>query len=299
MRLHVVDGTYEIYRAHFSKRPDRHAPDGQDVKATTGLMSSMFALLADPAEAVTHLAIAFDNPIASFRNTLFDAYKSDEGVPPEIRNQFDLAEEAMRAMGIVVWSMNEWEADDGLATAAARYGSAVDQVRIMTPDKDLGQCVRGKHIVQVDRMRQRVIDEDGVRANFGVAPRSIPDLLGLMGDTADGIPGIAGFGAKTAAALLVHYQTIEAIPDEAAAWEAAGISVRGKDRLAANLKAQRDDALLYKKLATLIEDVPLPQELSDLAWRGVPRGAFAELRTKLGLESNWDDRPRRWVETAV
>ena len=296
MRLHVIDGTYEIYRAHFSKRPGHRAPDGQDVKATVGLVSSMFSLLAYEPEAVTHLAIAFDNPIASFRNDLFDAYKSDEGVPPEIRGQFDLAEEAMRAIGIVEWSMNRWEADDALATAAARYGGAVEQVRIMTPDKDLGQCVRGQQIVQVDRMRQRVIDEDGVRAGWGVAPRSIPDLLALMGDTADGIPGIAGFGAKTAALLLAHYGSVEAIPDDARAWLAAGLNVRGSDRLAATLRAERPAALLYKKLATLIEDVPLPQGLDELAWRGVPRDAFADLRSKLGLDEKWNERVPRWAD---
>ena len=295
MRLHVVDGTFEIYRAHFSKRPGHLSPSGQDVKATVGLLSSMFWLLEDEAEAVSHVAIAFDNPIASFRNDLFAAYKSDEGVPPEIRGQFDLAEEAMRAIGIVVWSMGQWEADDALATAAARFGDAVDQVRILTPDKDLGQCVRGREIVQVDRIRKRVIDEAGVRAGWGVAPRSIPDLLALMGDSADGIPGIAGFGAKTAAVLLASFGTIEAIPDDPRAWLAAGLTVRGADRLAATLRDQRANALLYKKLATLVEDVPLPQQLDELEWQGVPRGAFADLRAELGLDEKWNDRPKRWA----
>ena len=295
-RLHVVDGTYEMYRAHYSKRPDHTAPSGQDVKATVGLLSSMFYLLQDEAEAVTHVAIAFDNPIASFRNDMFLPYKSDEGVPPELRTQFDLVEEAAAAIGIVVWSMKEWEADDALATAAARFGNVVDQVRILTPDKDLGQCVHGTRVVQVDRMRQRVFDEDVVRKTWGVAPRSIPDLLALMGDAADGIPGLPGFGAKTAAALLAHYATIEAIPDDAKAWTAAGVTVRGADRLSATLRERREDALLYKKLATLVEDVPLPQDLDGLAYKGVPRARYTALRSLLGLGEGWDARPKRWVD---
>lgn len=164
MRLHVVDGTYELYRAHYSKRPEHRAPDGRDVKATVGLAASLLALLKDPVEAVTHIGVAFDNPIESFRNDLFVGYKTGEGVPPELRAQFDLAEEAVRAIGVAVWSMDRHEADDALATAAARFGGEVDQVRILTPDKDLGQSVRKTHIVQVDRRREREIDEDALRA---------------------------------------------------------------------------------------------------------------------------------------
>src|SRR3954447_9498871 len=155
-RLHLVDGTYELFRAHYSPRPDHRAPAGWDAKATVGVAASLLALLVDPSEAVTHIAVAFDNPIRSFRNDLFAAYKSDEGVPPELRAQFDSAEDAARAAGVVVWSMREFEADDALATAAARYGSQVDQVRILTPDKDLGQCLEGDHVVQVDVIRKRV-----------------------------------------------------------------------------------------------------------------------------------------------
>ncbi len=270
MRVHLVDGTFELFRAHFSPRPDRPQ------KATVGLVGSMLALLQDRDEAVTHLAIAFDNPIVSFRNDLFDAYKSDEGVPPVLREQFDLAEEAMRALGIVVWSMKEYEADDALATAAVRFASApgVEQVRIMTPDKDLGQVVDGTRVVQVDRMRRKVIDEAGVRAARGVGPASVPDLLALVGDTSDGIPGLAGFGAKSAAAVLARWKTVEAIPDDPMRWE---VKVTGAPRLAATLAAQRDDAILYKKLATLVRDVPLPESLADLEHEGVPRAPFAKL----------------------
>ena len=191
MRLHLVDGTFELYRAHFSKRPALRSKAGRDVKAAVGVAQSLLGLLADPAEQVTHLAIAFDNPIRSFRNDLFAAYKSDEGVPDELRAQFDLAEEGARAVGVPVWSMREYEADDALATGAARFGAQVEQVRILTPDKDLGQCVQGSRVIQIDRMRRKVIDEDSVRSVRGVAPSSIPDLLALTGDSADGIPGEA------------------------------------------------------------------------------------------------------------
>lgn len=281
MRVHLVDGTYELFRAHFSHRPSKTvslAGRSTDVKATSGLVASMLSLLHDPDEAVTHLAIAFDNPIVSFRNELFDGYKTDEGVPSAILAQFDLAEIAMRALGIVVWSMDRWEADDALATGATRFAPEVDQVRILTPDKDLGQCVQGTRVVQVDRMRKKLIDEATVRAVRGVAPSSIPDLLGLVGDTADGIPGIAGFGAKSAAAVLARWGTIERIPDDAAAWD---VRVTGAPRLAATLAAERQDALLYKRLATLVTDVPVRESLDDLAHRGVPRASFDTLCTQL------------------
>lgn len=281
MRLHVVDGTFELFRAQFSKRP-RKSVGGVDVKATAGLVSAMLTLLADPEEAVTHLAIAFDNPIRSFRNDLFDGYKSDEGVPPELRAQFDLAEEAMRALGIVVWSMDRYEADDALATATTRYAAEAEQIRILTPDKDLGQCLRGQEVVQVDRIRKKVIDARTVEAIRGVGPESIPDLLGLVGDDADGIPGLPGFGAKSAAALLARYRTIEAIPDSSDVWD---VKVTGAPRLAATLRDRREDALLYKKLATLVRDVPLSESFDDLAFRGVPRTSFEVLCERLELQS--------------
>jgi 5'-3' exonuclease len=271
MRLHLVDGTYELFRAHFSKRPDHRDSGGRDAKATVGVVWSMLALLSDPEERATHVAIAFDNPIRSFRNDLFDGYKSDEGVPEELHRQFDPVEEAMRAIGVVVWSMREWEADDALATAAARWCNDVEQVRIMTPDKDLGQCLSDERIVQVDRMRKRVIGEAELLAERGVTPASIPDYLALVGDSADGIPGVPGFGKKTAAALLREYVHLEGIPARASEWRP---QLRGAGVLAATLQAHREDAILFRRLATLVHDVPLPQTLDDLRWRGVPRSAF-------------------------
>jgi 5'-3' exonuclease len=272
MRLHVVDGTYELFRAHFSKRPSHTDPNGRVVKGSIGVVASMLALLEEADEAVTHLAVAFDNPIRSFRNDLFDAYKSDEGVPEELRTQFDLVERGVRAIGVVVWSMDRWEADDALATAAARWGDEVEQVRIMTPDKDLGQCVRGTRVVQVDRMRKRVIDEEELRKTRGIAPASIPDYLALVGDTADGIPGLTGFGEKTAAALLREYGHLEEIPAKASAWPA--VASRRAPALAKTLAESGEQVQLYRKLATLVTDVPLKESLEDLRWKGVPRESF-------------------------
>jgi len=263
MRLHLVDGTFELYRAHYSKRPE------QPFKASIGLTQSLLALLKDPVEQVTHLAIAFDNPIRCFRNDLFAGYKTDEGVPTELREQFDLAEEGARAAGAVVWSMKEWEADDALATAAARWREQVDQVRILTPDKDLGQCLEGDRVVQIDVIRKRTLDESTLLARRGVTPRSVPDFLALTGDDADGIPGLPGFGERTASALLAKFIHLDEVPLDARRWPAG---VRAADRLAATLRERLPDALPYRKLATLVTDVPLPQQsLDELRHRGVPR----------------------------
>lgn len=271
MRLHLVDGTFELFRAHYSPGPSREA-DGRDVKATVGLSRSMLALLNDPDEAVTHIAVAFDNPIESWRNETFPAYKDGSGVEQALLDQFDLVEEAVAALGITVWSMDRWEADDALGTAAVRWADDVDQVRVMTVDKDLGQVVRGDRIVQVDRMRDREFDEDGVIERLGVRPSSVPDYLALVGDTADGIPGLKGFGAKTAATLLTRWGHLEDIPDDPDDWD---VTLRGAARLAEALAASRDDALLYRHLATLTLDVPLADDLDDLAHQGVPRSAVA------------------------
>src|SRR2546422_11201199 len=203
MRLHLVDGTFELFRAHYSKRP------AQPLKATRGMAQSLLVLLAQSLEQVTHVAVAFDNPIRSFRNDLFADYKSDEGVPPDLRSQFDAAEEATRAVGAVVWSMREFEADDALATAAARYGGQVDQVRILTPDKDLGQCLEADHIVQVDVIRKRVASEQALLDPRAVKPEAIPAFVARTGDDADGIPGLPGFGERTASALLWRFSTRE------------------------------------------------------------------------------------------
>jgi 5'-3' exonuclease len=289
MRLHVVDGTYELYRAHFSHRPDHRAPEGWDAKATVGVVFSLLALLHDATEAVTHLAVAFDNPIRSFRNDLFTDYKSDEGVPPELRAQFDRVEEAVRALGIVVWSMNEYEADDALATAARRFASEVDQVRLLTPDKDLGQCLREDRVVMVDRLRQRTIDESAFRAARGFAPKSMPDFLALTGDSADGIPGLPGFGEKTAAALLGAYEHLEHIPERCERWR---VSVRRAAQLAPVLAERREEALLYRKLATLV-DAPLIESLDELRFRGVPRARFEAWCDTVGSTA-LKTAPKRW-----
>ena len=291
-RLHLIDGTYELFRAHFSKRPGHTTPAGKEAKATAGLTSSLLALLHEKAEAVTHLAIAFDNPIRSFRNDLFAGYKTEEGVDEELLSQFDQAEEAAKALGITVWSMDRWEADDALGTAALRFQPDFEQIRILTPDKDLGQCLRGRAVIQVDRVRQREIDEDALVQQRQVRPRSIPDLLALIGDTADGIPGLPGIGEKTAGALLARYEHIEAIPADARAWD---VKLRGADKIAATLVARRKDALLYRRLATLVFDVPLREKAQDLAFRGVPRRAFEAFCDTLGLAS-LKARPRRWTE---
>lgn len=269
MRLHLIDGTFELFRAHFSKRPPVVDARGRDRKATVGVVAATFALIDDPNERATHIAAAFDNPIRSFRNELFDGYKTEEGMLPELLDQFDAVEEGMAAMGVVVWRMDRWEADDALATAATRWAGDVEQVRILTPDKDLGQCLHGTQVVQVDRIRSRVIDEAAMLAQRGVAPASIPDYLALVGDTADGIPGLPGFGEKSAAALLHRYGHLEDIPTDEARWEPA---VRGAARLGATLRERMDDAKLYRKLATLVTDVPLRESLDDLRYRGVAPG---------------------------
>jgi 5'-3' exonuclease len=281
MRLHLVDGTFELFRAHFTKRPGHRTPDGLEAKAVVGLATNLAALLHDPAEAVTHVAVAFDNPIRSFRNDLFDGYKTEEGVPPELLAQFDEAEEAARSLGLVVWSMREFEADDALASGAARFRDQVEQVRILSPDKDLGQCLSGTHVVQVDRIRRGVIDEATLRARRGIAPESVPDFLALVGDAADGIPGLPGFGEKTAAALLGSHLHLEEIPRDAARWPS---SVRGGATLAATLTSEWERALLYRRLATLVSTVPLEETLDDLRWPGVPRDRFEDWCARLGAD---------------
>ena len=290
MQLHLLDGTYELFRAHYSKRPKHLTPAGQDVTGVLGVIASVIGLLQDPREAVTHIAAAFDNPIASFRNDLFDGYKAGEGLEPVILAQFDLVEAAVAALGVTVWRMRRYEADDALATGARRWRDSVAQVRLLTPDKDLGQCVTGNRVVQVDRMRRRVIDEDGVRERHGCAPRAVPDWLALVGDAADGIPGIPRFGAKTAGILLRRFGSLEAIPDDAEDWPTG---VRGARRLAETLAARREEAALYKHLATLVEDVPLAESLADLRWLGARKAPYERLAQQVGSRL---PRPPRWRE---
>jgi len=293
MRLHLVDGTYELYRAHYAPRPGHSAPSGEDAKATVGVVASLLALLHEAAEAVTHIAVAFDNPIRSFRNDLYAHYKSDEGVPPELHAQFDQVEEAVRALGVTVWSMNQYEADDALATGARRFRDQVDQVRILTPDKDLGQCIWGDRVVQFDRRQRKLIDEPAFRALRGFAPGSMADFLALTGDSADGFPGLPGFGEKSASTLLGVYEHIENIPTYAHQWT---VHPRGALALATTLAERREEALLYRKLATLVDDVPITQSLEELAFRGVPRAAFDAWCDALGVNA-LRTTPKRWADS--
>ncbi len=288
MKIHLVDGTYELFRNYFGA-PPKKAFDGQEVGATLGLLRSLLALLARPE--TTHVACAFDHVIESFRNDLFSGYKTGEGVDPNLMAQFLLAEEAVSALGVVVWSMVEFEADDALATATTRFKnkSSVDQVVICSPDKDLAQLVSGSRIVCWDRRRDIVLDEAGVLEKFGVRPQSIPDWLALVGDSADGYPGIPGWGAKSASAVLSRYEHLESIPDDPHEW---GLSFGRSARLAESLAQRWGEALLYRQLATLREDVPLQEKLSDLKWRGA-RERLKEVCHKLGDEQ-LPKRISRW-----
>jgi 5'-3' exonuclease len=278
MQVHLVDGTFELFRAYYGslESTDVH---GREVGAVRGLARSLLALLGEPG--VTHVAVAFDHVIESFRNALYPGYKTGKGLDPVLHAQFELAEEACRALGLVVWPMIEFECDDALATAAARYteDERVEQVVVCSPDKDLAQCVRGDRVVCLDRMRRKVLDEQGVRAKFGVHPASIPDWLALVGDSADGYPGIPRWGAKSAAAVLGLYERLEAIPPDAADWR---VPVRGARALAATLAAARGDALLYRTLATLRTDVPLTESLEALRWDGPDIGALQSLAAEWG-----------------
>ena len=273
MKLHVVDGTYELFRAHFGA-PPATGLDGAAAGATRGLLHTLLALLASPD--VTHVACAFDHVIESFRNDLYDGYKTSEGVPPELLAQFPLAERLTHALGIAVWPMVELEADDALATAAARWAEAegVEQVVICSPDKDLAQCVRGTRVVCLDRRQRKLLDEAGVREKFGVAPGSLPDWLALVGDSADGYPGVPRWGAKSASAVLGRYGRLEAIPPFEREWE---VSVRGAAALGESLRAHRAEAALYRRLATLRTDADLPESLDDLRWRGARRGELEDV----------------------
>lgn len=285
--LYLLDGTWELFRNHFAA-PSRHAPDGREVGAVAGLATSILAFLR--REDVTHLAAATDHVVESFRNALYAGYKSGEGIEEDLLAQFPLAEEMFRALGVVVWPMTEFEADDALASAAALYADHFARIVLASPDKDLAQCVRDPQVVQWNRMKDVTFDEAGVRERLGVAPASVPDYLALVGDAADGIPGIPGYGAKTAAKVLGAYGHVEAIPADAATWS---VKVRGAARLAATLQARREDALLFKRLATLRRDAPLEAGPSDLEWRGVPQKRWTAFCEALGLE-RLATRPHRW-----
>jgi 5'-3' exonuclease len=291
MRVHLVDGTYELFRAYFGA-PRTAGPDGVEIGATRGILRTLLALLRE--DGVSHVACAFDHVIESFRNALFPGYKTSEGVPADLMAQFPLAERATHALGVVVWAMVEFEADDALATGAARWACApeVEQVLICTPDKDLAQCVAGSRVVCFDRMRRRLLDEPGVVAKFGVSPASIPDWLALVGDSADGIPGVPRWGSKAAAALLARYGQVDAIPDDERHWS---VSIRGAAALAQSLREHREQVRLYRTLATLRADVPLPESLDDLRWRGARRPELTELCREIG-DLEFLERVQRWQE---
>ena len=282
MEVHLVDGTYELFR-HYYALPSAKDGDGREVAAVRGVVTSLLGMITAGA---THVGVATDHVIESFRNGLWRGYKTGAGIEPALYSQFPLLEEALAALGITVWPMAEFEADDALAAAAelAARDPRVDRVIICTPDKDLAQCVRGTRVVQLDRRTRVVRDEAGVIARFGVAPASIPDYLALVGDAADGYPGLAGWGAKSAAAVLARYLHLEAIPDD---WRTWRVNAANPARLAHTLAAEREQALLFRTLATLRTDIPLFDSVDDLRWQG-PTPAFAPLAARLEAKPSAD-----------
>ncbi len=275
MQVHLVDGTYELFR-HYYAVPEHQSPDGTDVGATRGVVGSMVQLLE---EGATHVAVATDHVIESFRNDLWPGYKTGDGVDPDLKAQFPLLEEALTALGLTVWAEVELEADDALASGAAVAAAdpTIERVVVCTPDKDLAQCVQDPRVVQLDRRHGTVLNEAAVRAKFGVAPTSIPDWLALVGDSADGFPGLPGWGAKSAAAVLAHYQHLDAIPDDPATW---AVDVRGAARLAATLSSQRGLAEQFRVLATLRTDADVGAPAS-WRWTG-PTEELADWADRLG-----------------
>lgn len=275
MVVHLVDGTYELFR-HFYAMPSAKNAAGEEVAAVRGVMHSIRGLVQ---EGATHIGVATDHVIESFRNHLWAGYKTGEGIAPELWAQFPLLDEGLEAWGLKVWPMVEFEADDALAAAAVKAAddARVEQVIICTPDKDLAQCVRGTRIVQRDRVRRVTRDEAGVVAKFGVPPVSIPDYLALVGDSADGYPGLPGWGAKSAAKVLARWGHLDRIPDDPRRWD---VDVRGAGALAATLAAQRADAMLFRELATLRLDVPVFVSIDELRWQG-PAAEVDALRDRL------------------
>lgn len=293
MKLHLVDATFELFRAFYS-RPPRTAPDGRPVNAVQGLTDSMLSLLREPD--VTHIGAATDYVIESWRNDLYPFYKSSAGVDPDLLVQFRDAERALRAIGISVWAMVEDEADDAIAAAVDRFGDdeRLEQIVVCSVDKDLGQLVIGDRIVLRDRMRQVTYDEAGIVGKFGVEPGSIPDYLALVGDSSDGFPGLPGWGAKSAATVLARWKHLDAIPASALEWE---VPVRNATRLAATLQEQQADALLFRRLATLNRDARIDDvtgTLDELEWTGVPRAEFLALCDELGFDTV-RERVHRWA----
>ncbi|MCI0415506.1 flap endonuclease [bacterium] len=273
MKVYLIDGTYELFR-HYYALPKHITARGEEVGAVRGVLTSVLSLLNS---GVTHIAVATDHVIESFRNILWSDYKDSTGVAPDLLSQFPLLEESLRGMGVLVWAMVEYEADDALAAGAALYRDKVEQVLICTPDKDLGQCVVGDQVVQFDRRQRKLINEKGVIEKFGVLPESIPDYLALVGDAADGYPGLPGWGAKAASAVLARYKHLEEIPDNPRDWK---ISIRSADRLASTLREQRELVLLFRQLATLVTKGPVKDKLENLEWSG-PSPQFREICSRL------------------
>ena len=287
MKIHLIDGTYELFRAHFGA-PPKKAPDGREVGATLGLLRSLLLLLSDPE--VTHVAVAFDHVIESFRNKMYPGYKTGAGVDPNLLVQFPLAEKAASALGLVVWPMVKFEADDAIATAVARFKvKSVKQIVICSVDKDLTQLVDGDRVVCWDRRREIILDEQGVIGKFGVSPESIPDYLALVGDSADGYPGIKGWGAASTATVLSRFKHIESIPSDP---KQLGLGLGRATTLLENLKKNYSDALLFRELSTLRRDVPIKETMKDLQWQGAtPR--LKKLCHELGDE-RIPERVSRW-----
>ena len=288
MKIHLVDGTYELFRSFYGA-PGKKAPDGREVGATLGLLKSLLSLITN--SGATHIACAFDHVIESFRNDLFPGYKTGADVDKDLLDQFALAEDAVNALGLIVWSMVEFEADDAIASAVFRFQdeTAVDQIVVCSPDKDLAQLVSGTHVVCWDRRRDIIYNQDAVIEKYGVTPASITDWLALVGDAADGYPGIPSWGAKSASAVLSRYEHLEAIPADHMQW---GLPAGRALRLAENLKTSMQEALLYRRLATLRRDVPLIQSIPDLEWKGA-HSRLRELCLKLG-DNNLPQRIPRW-----
>jgi 5'-3' exonuclease len=275
MNIHLIDGTYELFR-HYYALPSARDAEGVEVAAVRGVLASILGMIS---EGATHIGVATDHVIESFRNDLWPGYKTSEGIEPELWSQFPLLEEALAALGVKVWPMVEFEADDALAAAAKAAASdrRVKQVIICTPDKDLAQCVDGTRIVQMDRRAQTLRDEAGVRAKFGVLPKSIPDYLALVGDAADGYPGLTGWGAKSAAAVLARFGHIETIPEDWHRWQ---VKLASPARLSDTLNREREQALLFRTLATLRTDIPVFDSIDELLWTG-PAAAFPAMAARL------------------
>ncbi len=282
MKIHLIDGTYELFRNHFGA-PPKITRDGRQVGATLGLLRSMLMLVTSPG--VTHVGVAFDHVIESFRNDLFAGYKSSAGVDPDLLAQFPLAEEAVAALGLVVWPMVEFEADDAIASAVKRFDAdeSVQQIVIGSPDKDLAQLVSGNRVVCWDRRREFIINEKEVVAKYGVHPESIADWLALVGDSSDGYPGIKGWGAKTASTVLAKYKQVEAIPRDAGKWKVPAIGAGRAATLVQSLVAQEKELKLYQTLAALRTDAPIKETVSSLEWKGA-RERLRSLCSELGDE---------------